>query len=86
MWTYAADHEGKFPPREAIEERLWRLSDDSDPRFLYVPGLTRGATSRLLVCEPVMDGQDRLVLYADGQVGALTTAQIDEKLAREAKQ
>jgi hypothetical protein len=82
LWTYARHHDGQFPPNAnapEIPEDAWHLSDLSEMKYLYTPGLVadRGATP--LAYEPGIFGKERFVLLTNGAI-----VRMDEPTLREA--
>ena len=79
LWQYAAMHGGDFPPANdvAIPPTLWRLPGWPGLQFLYVPGRRAEEAGRLLVFEPAVEGETRLVLLTNGVIGTMTSAEIE---------
>ncbi len=78
LWSYAAAHDGQFPPHDAvpqISEKLWRLPGTS-LRLIYVPGRLRDQGELPLVYEPGVYGAERVVLMASGQIVSLSRAEL----------
>jgi hypothetical protein len=56
--------------------KVWEAPDSVGTRYLYVAGLSLDQSNAVLVCEPQHFGEERLVLFADGKVQGLKTAEI----------
>lgn len=78
LWQYAATHGGKFPTRDqsGLEVRLWDVPGNPGLQFFLVPDRSAEETGRLLVFEPQIDGNDRLVLLTNGLIGTMRTEEI----------
>jgi len=79
LLQYAHNHDGRFPPHDYITEipaRSWEAPDSTGTRYIYFAGLSLNETNGLLVCEPRHFGDERLVLFADGKIQKLKTAEI----------
>ena len=59
-----------------IPDSLWRVPEFEGLRFRYVGGLKATNVGDLLVVEPELDPQRRLVILTDGEIVTLTTAEI----------
>jgi hypothetical protein len=83
LWQYAATHQGQFPPDgdSAIEHDLWQLPGVPGLEFLYVTERSVDEAGQLLVYEPALNDDDRLVLLTNGFVGTMRTADIERLLA-----
>ncbi|MBC7817298.1 MAG: hypothetical protein IAG10_10450 [Planctomycetaceae bacterium] len=78
LWQYAATHGGKFPARDQADPdaRLWDIPGHPGLQFLTVPDRSAEEAGRLLVFEPPIDGDDRLVLLTNGLIGSMRTDEI----------
>jgi hypothetical protein len=80
LWNYAFRHEGKFPSSAesdpAIPALLWRVPDLSAALYVYVGG-ARSEHRVPVAYEPGIFGQQRYVLYANGD---MVLADIDQIL------
>lgn len=78
LWQYAATHGGKFPARDQAgdDARMWDIPGHPGLQFLAVPDRSAEETGRLLVFEPQIDGDDRLVLLTNGLIGSMRTEEI----------
>lgn len=71
LWQFAATHAGRFPtPDEmgAIPGELWEVPQAAGLRFLYVAGRSAGYLPDVLVYEPELDSDRRLVLRVNGDI------------------
>jgi hypothetical protein len=84
LWHYAATHEGRFPPQEdaAIDAGLWKIPGFPGLRFLYVADRQADDAAGLLVFEPELDDENRLVLLTSGMIGQMRSAEIRAALPR----
>jgi hypothetical protein len=79
VFSFAATHDGRFPSESELGEipdSLWRVPGYEGLRFRYVPGRKAATVGELLVVEPELDPQRRLVILTDGEIATLTTAEI----------
>lgn len=93
LLKYAAAHEGRFPdaPRaggaadddSGINPELWKIPGEAGLSFLNVAGSHGSVEGRLVVYEPAIDGDERLVLLSNGMIGTMRSAEI--KAALESK-
>ena len=85
LWAYARVHEGKLPASEdnpAVAPALWQTTHPSGMRFLFVPGRRPDLFNRFVVAyEPELFGDYRFVLFTDGEIRRLTSAELTEALA-----
>lgn len=82
LWHHAATHQGSFPTLDdfVIDPDLWKVPHWPGLHFLLVPNRRADETGRVLVFEPNVDGDDRLVLLTNGLIGSMTTDQINRQL------
>ncbi len=81
LMHYANVHQGQFPAHDYVEEipsRLWQTPDSAGTRYIYFGGQSLGQSNALLVCEPRNFGEQRFVLFADGNVRQLNTPEIHQ--------
>ncbi|MBS0206172.1 MAG: hypothetical protein JSS49_25030 [Planctomycetes bacterium] len=82
LWQYAATHEGRFPrPAEVTDATLWDIPGWPGLKFFVIPDRRAESAGRLLVYEPELDGDDRLVLLTNGTIGTMRSAEIKQFLA-----
>jgi hypothetical protein len=75
LWTYAKDHDGKFPAHDfvsEISEKIWQAPDSVGTRYIYVGSLKLGASNAVVAFEPEKFGESRFALFANGEIKALT--------------
>lgn len=79
----AVSHEGRYPrPNDtAIAESAWRVPGASGMRYVYLPNRTTHDPGRVLACEPELFGEMRLVLFTDGDIRRMTSAELAPLLA-----
>ncbi len=88
LWQFAAIHMGRFPTMEeltVIPNELWEVSESGGMRYLYVQGKSAGHVPELLVYEPELEVDQRLVLRTNGDILSQPTSEIRESLIREGK-
>lgn len=69
LLAYAAQHQGKFPPRKSdLPAELWHSADPSHIEYVYVTNLTAQDGGKVLVYEPAVFGEKRFVLLANGEI------------------
>jgi hypothetical protein len=81
--TYAEQHDGKFPPHDfvsEIPEKIWQAPDSAGTRYIYMGGLKQDAAGEILACEPASFGDQRLVLFANGEIKKFSTPAIHQTL------
>ncbi len=79
LMHYANAHQGQFPAHDYVEEipaRLWEAPDSVGTRYIYFGGQSLGQTNALLICEPRNFGDQRLVLFVNGNIRQLNTPEI----------
>jgi hypothetical protein len=83
LWQYAATHEGLFPDANdpAVVSTLWDIPGYAGLKFMLVPNQTAVQEGHLLVFEPNMDGNERLVLLTNGFVGTMRSSEIQQFVA-----
>lgn len=77
--SYAEQHGGQYPAHDFISdipEKIWQAPDSVGTRYIYVGGLKQSSTNEVLACEPLNFGEQRLVLFANGEIRSLPTAEI----------
>jgi hypothetical protein len=86
LWHFAATHAGHFPSETetaTIPAELWEVPDAPGLRYLYVPGRSANNAEELLVYEPELVSDQRLVLQTNGGIVHWSTADIHRALSRE---
>jgi hypothetical protein len=79
LWTYAHLRDGRFPPDRSapeIDADLWLLPGPTGLTYLYVPGSSLGEAGRVVAYEPGLYGDERLTLFADGEVRPVTLSEL----------
>jgi hypothetical protein len=79
LWQFAATHGGKFPNADemtAIPTELWEVPDAGGLRYLYVGGRSAGYLPDILVYEPELDPDRRLVLRVNGDIVEMRSADL----------
>jgi hypothetical protein len=85
LQNYRASHDGKWPPHEYAPEipfQLWRSLDADGTRLIYVNWPGTGSATNWLAIEPKSFGKARLGVTRDGEVGAVTDAELKELYGR----
>lgn len=84
LWQYAATHQGQFPTSDdpAIDAALWQIPAQPGLTFTIIPNRSAEETGRLLIFEPAVAGDERLVLMTNGMVGTMPTAEIQQAMAK----
>ena len=82
LWHYAAIHEGRFPLANdpAIDKSLWEIPGWPGLHFLYVPNRHAGPAGQLLIYEPELDDDGRLVVLTNGMIGTMRDSEIQSAL------
>lgn len=79
LWDYAYKNNGSFPPHcysEAIPEELWKTLHESGVRYHYIEGTMRGEQNSILLFEPAVLGDERLVLFSNGDIVLFSTEEL----------
>jgi hypothetical protein len=79
LWHFAALNEGRFPTTSELSEipaDLWLVPDGGGLRYLYVRGRNVHGPAAMLVYEPELDPDHRLVLRSDSDIAALRSEEI----------
>lgn len=85
LWQYAATHQGRFPASDdpAIEATLWQIPAQPGLKFTILPDRSAEEAGRLLVFEPDIAGDERLVLMTNGMVGTMPSAEIQQVVTKD---
>lgn len=70
LWAYAVQHQGQFPAARtdpSVPADLWKLPDPSGVQYVYVGGKL-DAASVPLAFEPEIYGNERMVLFTNGEI------------------
>lgn len=87
LWAYAVQHQGEFPAARtdpAVPAALWKLPDPSGVQYLYVGGKLDGQ-SLPLAFEPEIYGNQRMVLYSNGEIRLVHNEALLQSLPAESK-
>ena len=79
LWQYAERNGGSFPRDDyaaGIPEGVWTVLDPSGLHYIYVGGSRPDATRTPLAFEPGIYGRERLALFTNGEIEALSIEQI----------
>lgn len=79
LWQFAAIHGGQFPTEaelSAIPRDVWEVPEGGGLRFRYVPGRKAGYSPEVLVYEPELDPDRRLVLDTAGDIRVMPSAEL----------
>jgi hypothetical protein len=82
LLTYAATHQGQFPSsaESSIEASLWEIAGWPGVQFQLIPDRDANAAAQLLVFEPEVEGDERLVLMTNGLIGTMRSSEITQAL------
>jgi len=83
LWQHAATHDGDFPPEDdaaAADQELWHVPGWPGLSYLYVADQSANQAGQLLVFEPALNDDERMVLLTNGVVGFMRTAEIEQLL------
>jgi hypothetical protein len=85
--AYAVSHKNEYPPDNdtAISANLWRVPGPSGMKYVYRPNRTSNDPGRVLAFEPELFGEWRLVLFTDGNIRRMTSAELAPLLSPGAK-
>jgi hypothetical protein len=79
LWQFAATHQGRFPVGSElhdIPDEIWLVPDGAGLRYQYVPGLSAGKESDLLVYEPELEQSRRFAILTNGEIVSKSSAEI----------
>jgi hypothetical protein len=83
---YAGKHDGKLPVHAYVSDfntSLWKGANPEGQWLIYLPGLTFGASNRVLVYEPAAYGAKRWALLTDGSVVQMNGEELDARVRKE---
>jgi hypothetical protein len=86
LMQFAQNHDGHFPPHDYVADipsRVWEAPDSTGTRYVYIGRLKLGQTNTVIAFEPRNFGEPRFVLFADGKVQRLSTAEIQRLIGTE---
>ncbi len=71
LWQYAAQHNHELPPNRMTADiplDSWVSIDPAGSRFEYWPGARADEGKRIVAIEPATFGQERWVLWSNGEI------------------
>src|SRR5262245_13853594 len=77
LQVYFQTHNNQYPPHDfvpGIPDKVWQAPDSTGTRYLYFG--TPESDTAILACEPLSFGDDRFVLFANGDIEKLKTPEI----------
>ena len=83
LWQFAATHQGHFPAEAeitAISSEFWQAPGLDGMRLLYVAGRSAGHLPEILVYEPEIEVDRRLVLQSNGDIVMMRSTEIRDAL------
>ena len=84
LWEYARNHEGRFPATQtdsAIPAPAWRVPGPVGMRYAYAGGAAILFDGVPFAYEPELFGDGRWVLFTDGSMRRLSSADLNRALA-----
>lgn len=87
--SYADQHDGNYPAHDFvpdIPEKIWQAPDSVATRYVYIGGSKRNSTNQVVAYEPPNFGEQRFVLFADGEIKKLSTTEIRRVLGIKERQ
>ena len=87
LWQYAIGHDGQFPAADdnSISPALWSVPANPGLKFLYRPNRSTAGPPKILVFEPDIAPEARLVLFTSGMIGMMRTEDLERQLLEEEK-
>ena len=79
LWQHAEQNDGRFPPDDygpEIAEELWLVLDPARLHFVYLGGSVADVSRTPLAFEPGIYGRERLVLFTNGEIEAMSVEAI----------
>jgi hypothetical protein len=89
LWHFAATHGGRFPSskeKPLIPAELWRVPDGGGLQYIYLSNESASEAGVPLAYEPELDSTRRLVLYTNGDIASMTSAQFAALVKKEPAQ
>lgn len=86
LWHFAAGHDGQFPASlEAleVEPAVWEMPGCPGLSYLYLPGRSVKGPAAILVYEPDVYSDGRMVLRTNGEIVLVPAAGLREPLTTE---
>lgn len=78
LWQHAAQNDGRFPEllSDVLPEQARQIPGWKGLEFLYIPGQAADNSGRVLVYEPGIEADERLVLLTNGMIGSMPHAEL----------
>jgi hypothetical protein len=83
LFAYAERHKGEFPPHDftpEIPEKLWQAPDQSGTRYVYINHPQPRSGTNIVAFEPPVFGDNRLALFANGEIRMISSPALRESL------
>jgi hypothetical protein len=84
LWEYRRTHDGRLPAKDTasgIPPEAWQVPGPTGRRYVYLPGLSTGKNGVALAAEPDIFGDDRLLLFTEGNIYRMPAAEAARLLA-----
>lgn len=83
LLDYAAKNHGRFPPADepSLQSAPWQIPGGTGMRYMVLPGRTV-ENRQIVAFEPALY-DERLVLWTDGEVAAVTSAELRRQLGED---
>jgi hypothetical protein len=85
LWLYAKTHDGKFPQDDFDPELMhdiWESASERGHRYIYNGGLALDGPRKVLALEPDVFGDERYILFSDGEVKKVARVEIERATQR----
>lgn len=82
MLQYAAVNGGVYPAAKDVVATEWSVPAHPGFEFLYRPNVQPASAGELLIFEPELGDEQRLVLLSNGLIGTMRTQEIEAVLTR----
>lgn len=89
LWSYAKARGGKFPKDDFDPElmhEIWETASEMGHRYIYTGGQALDGSKGLLAAEPDVFGDERYVLFSDGEIRKAASEEIARMLLPNAKE
>ena len=87
LWAYAKAHEGKFPKDDFDPEmthETWESASEAGHRYIYNGGQALNGPRKVLAIEPDAFGDERYVLFSDGEIKKVGRVELESAIERAA--
>lgn len=84
LFEYARRNNGKFPAHDwggEIPQKIWE-AENGGTHFIYLGGFSTNAGQIMIAAEPVVFGESRYVLMANGEITKLASPTISKALQK----